>query len=45
MGDLSIDFTPSLGNNVAPSGLMWSFRGTQHGPKGVMISGRSGERK
>ncbi len=42
MGNLTIDFTPSLGNNDAPSGLMWSFRGIQPGPRGVMISDRSG---
>jgi hypothetical protein len=42
MGNLTIDYTPSLGGSVAPSGLMWSFRGIQPGFDGVMISDQSG---
>ena len=38
MGGLTIDYTASLGSSTAPTGLMWSFRGTQPGMQGVMIS-------
>ena len=42
MGNLTIDYTSSLGSSDAPSGLMWSFVGTQPSTSGVMISDRSG---
>jgi hypothetical protein len=41
MGDLTIDYTSSLGANVAPSGESWSFHGTQPARDGMMISSRS----
>jgi hypothetical protein len=41
MGGLTIDYTPSLGGSSAPSGDMWSFRGTRPSRGGVMISDRS----
>jgi hypothetical protein len=43
MGGLMIDYTPSLGNSVAPAGAMWSFSGTRPVSGGLMISDRSGE--
>ena len=45
MGNLTIDYTSSLGSSDAPSGLMWSFVGTQPSTSGVMISDRSGKAK
>ena len=44
MGDLTIDYTPSLGRDFAPSGEMWAFRGTRPSLDGAMISDRSGRR-
>ena len=41
MGDLIIDYTPSLGSSVVPSGEAWSFIGTQPLIGGAMISNRS----
>ena len=41
MGGLTIDYTPSLGGSSAPSGEMWSFRGTRPSQGGMMISDRS----
>ncbi len=41
MGDLIIDYTPSLGSNDAPSGDMWSFHGTRSSMGGTMISNRT----
>ena len=41
MGDLTIDYTPSLGSAEAPSRAMWSFRGIMPSKRGVMISERS----
>jgi hypothetical protein len=41
MGDLTIDYTPSLGGNAAPSGVMWSFHGTRPSQSGKMISHRT----
>jgi hypothetical protein len=41
MGGLTIDYTPSLGGSNAPSGDMWSFRGTRPSRGGMMISDRS----
>ncbi len=41
MGGLTIDYTSSLGSSTAPSGDMWSFRGTQPSMGGAMISDRS----
>ena len=41
MGELTIDYTSSLGNAVAPAGAMWSFRGTRPASDGPMISNRS----
>ncbi len=41
MGDLTIDYTSSLGNAAAPSSIMWSFAGTRSGRGGVMTSDRS----
>ena len=45
MGNLTIDYTSSLGSSDAPSGLMWTFLGTQPSTRGVMISDRSGKAK
>jgi hypothetical protein len=44
MGDLTIDYTPSLGRDFAPSGEMWAFRGTRPSLDGAMISDRTGRR-
>jgi hypothetical protein len=41
MGDLTIDYTPSLGSSNAPSGTAWSFRGTRPSQGGMMISDRT----
>jgi hypothetical protein len=41
MGDLTIDYTASLGSVEAPSRAMWSFRGIMPSKRGVMISERS----
>ena len=41
MGDLTIDYTSSLGSSSAPSSTTWSFRGTRPARDGVMISDRS----
>jgi hypothetical protein len=38
MGDLTIDYTPSLGSSVVPSDEAWSFIGTQPLIGGAMIS-------
>ena len=38
MGDLTIDYTSSLGRTTAPKGAMWSFRGTVPSVRGVMIA-------
>ena len=43
MGELTIDYTPSLGSGGAPSDLMWSFSGTRPVSDGVMLSDRTGE--
>ncbi|MCH8099912.1 MAG: hypothetical protein IIB74_05695 [Proteobacteria bacterium] len=45
MGNLTIDYTSSLGSSDAPSGLMWSFVGIQPSTRGMMISDRSGKAK
>jgi hypothetical protein len=42
MGGLTIDYTPSLGNADAPSGVAWSFRGIRPVNQGVMMSDHSG---
>ncbi|MGI9249246.1 MAG: hypothetical protein ACR2QI_09545, partial [Woeseiaceae bacterium] len=44
MGGLTIDYTSSLGSSGAPSGVMWSFSGTQPAALGVMLSDRSDAR-
>jgi hypothetical protein len=41
MGDLTIDYTSSLGRGAAPSDTMWSFRGTRPSRGGMMISNRT----
>jgi len=41
MGELTIDYTSSLGRGAAPSDLMWSFSGTRPVSGGVMISDRT----
>ena len=41
MGNLTIDYTASLGSNEAPSSAMWSFQGTRPLSGGKMISNRS----
>ena len=38
MGDLTIDYTPSLGGSSAPSGEMWRFSGIRPSQGGMMIS-------
>ncbi|HKJ19910.1 MAG TPA: hypothetical protein VJ993_04550, partial [Woeseiaceae bacterium] len=38
LGDLTIDYTPSLGAGQAPSDVMWSFRGIRPVATGLMIS-------
>ena len=38
MGGLTVDYTPSLASTEAPSGAMWSFRGTRPVSDGLMIS-------
>ena len=40
LGALRVDYTSSLSSGRAPSGVVWSFRGTQPGIRGVMISDR-----
>ena len=42
MGGLTIDYTASLANGIAPSGSMWSFAGTRPQSGGVLVSDRSG---
>ncbi|MGI9234782.1 MAG: hypothetical protein ACR2RD_14200, partial [Woeseiaceae bacterium] len=42
MGELTIDYTSSLGRSNAPSGTVWSFSGIRPAQRGVMISDRSG---
>ena len=42
MGGLTIDYTASLGNGIAPSAAMWSFAGTRPRSGGVMVSDRTG---
>ena len=41
MGDLTIDYTASLGSSEAPSGDTWSFHGTRPSLRGSMISTRT----
>jgi hypothetical protein len=41
MGGLMIDYTASLGSDRAPTGDMWSFRGTLPASNGMMISSRT----
>jgi hypothetical protein len=41
MGGLTIDYTPSLGDSMAPTGNVWSFSGIQPAARGMMISDRS----
>ena len=41
MGNLTIDYTASLGSSEAPSSAMWSFQGTRPLSGGRMISNRS----
>jgi hypothetical protein len=41
MGNLTIDYTSSLGSSSAPSGDMWSFRGIRTSQGGMMISDRT----
>ena len=41
MGNLTIDYTASLGSGDAPSSAMWSFQGTRPLSGGKMISNRS----
>ena len=41
MGDLTIDYTPSLGGSDAPSDELWSFHGTRPSQSGNMISHRT----
>jgi hypothetical protein len=41
MGDLTIDYTASLGSSVTPSGELWSFHGTRPSLGGSMISTRT----
>ena len=38
LGDLTIDYTSSLGNGDAPAGSMWSFSGIRPRDGGVMVS-------
>jgi hypothetical protein len=42
IGDLTVDYTPSLARGRAPEGLMWSFHGTRPAIEGLMISQLSG---
>ena len=41
MGELTIDYTMSLGRSSAPSGAMWTFRGIRPSFDGLMISDRT----
>ena len=41
LGELTIDYTPSLGNGAAPQGAMWSFSGIRPRAGGLMISDRT----
>ena len=41
MGDLTIDYTMSLGRDLAPSGEMWAFRGIRPSFDGLLISDRT----
>ena len=41
LGELTIDYTPSLASGKAPAGAMWSFSGIRPRDGGVMISDRS----
>jgi hypothetical protein len=43
MGNLTIDYTASLGSGEAPSSAMWSFQGTRPLSGGRMISNRSSD--
>ena len=43
LGDLTIDYTSSLGSGDAPSDVMWSFHGTRPSQDGKMISHRTAE--
>jgi len=44
IGDLTVDYSASLAGSDAPSGALWSFKGTQPGSRGAMISDRSARR-
>ncbi len=44
IGNLTIDYTPSLGSAAAPSGIMWSFGGKRPDMNGVMLSETSAAR-
>ena len=43
LGDLTIDYTSSLGNGRAPEGAMWSFSGIRPAKGGVMISDKTAD--
>ena len=38
LGDLKVDYTSSMSTGTTPSGVLWSFRGTQPSSHGVMLS-------
>ena len=38
LGDLQVDYTSSLSTGSMPAGILWSFRGTQPGNRGMMLS-------
>jgi hypothetical protein len=38
LGTLRVDYTSSLASGRTPAGVVWSFRGTQPGSEGLMIS-------
>jgi hypothetical protein len=38
LGALRVDYTSSLASGRTPAGVVWSFRGTQPGSEGLMIS-------
>ncbi len=42
MGELTIDYTASLGAGGAPADVVWSFAGTRPVSNGVMVSDRTG---
>ena len=41
IGGLTIDYTPSLADGAAPSGMMWGFAGVRPTLDGVMLSDQS----